>query len=101
MIPLPSGLKIWLAAGTTDIRLGMPGLALKVQQSLGHDSFAGNVFAFRGRHGDLVKLIWHAGIGVSLYAKRIERGYFIWPSAKDGTIHLTPSQLSGQLEGID
>ena len=101
MIHLPSGLKIWLAAGTTDMRLGMPGLALKVQQFLGKDPYVGDVFVFRGRRGDLVKLIWHDGIGVSLYAKRIERGYFIWPSAKDGAIHLSASQLSCLLEGID
>lgn len=101
MIPLPSGLKIWLAAGATDMRLGMPGLALRVQQFLGRDPYAGDVFVFRGRRGDLVKLIWHDGIGVSLYAKRIERGYFIWPSAKDGAIHLSTSQLRCLLEGID
>ena len=101
MIPLPSTLRIWLAAGVTDMRLGMPGLALKVQEALGRDPFAGDIYAFRGRRGDLVKLIWHDGIGLSLYTKRIERGHFLWPSAKDGVIHLSPSQLTCLLEGVD
>lgn len=64
MIPLPSTLRIWLAAGVTDMRLGMPGLALKVQEALGRDPFAGDVYAFRGRRGDLVKLISRDGIGL-------------------------------------
>ncbi|AZV39310.1 IS66 family insertion sequence element accessory protein TnpB [Komagataeibacter xylinus] len=101
MIPLPSTLRIWLAAGVTDMRLGMPGLALKVQEALGRDPFAGDVYAFRGRRGDLVKLIWHDGIGLSLYAKRIERGHLLWNSAKEGAIHLSPSQLTCLLEGVD
>ena len=45
--------------------------------------------------------IWHDGIGMSLYAKRLERGRFIWPSASDGVISLTSSQLACLLEGID
>jgi transposase len=84
MIPLPSGLKIWLAAGATDMRLGMPGLALRVQQFLGRDPYAGDVFVFRGRRGDLVKLIWHDGIGVSLYANGLNVGISSGPRQRTG-----------------
>lgn len=87
--------------GHTDMRKGMQGLALIVQQVLGRDPFGGDLFVFRGRGGSLVKIIWHDGIGLSLYAKRLEKGRFVWPSASDGMVALTAAQLSCLLEGID
>lgn len=87
--------------GHTDMRKGMQGLALMVQQSLSLNPHGGDLFVFRGRGGSLVKIIWHDGIGMSLYAKRLERGRFIWPSAKDGVVALTAAQLACLLEGID
>ncbi len=63
--------------------------------------YGGDLFVFRGRAGSLVKLIWHDGIGMSLYAKRLEKGRFVWPSAKDGMVSLTASQLACLLDGID
>jgi transposase len=77
VIPLPAGVRIWIATGHTDMRRGMRGLALQVQEGLGRDPFAGDVFVFRGRSGSLIKAIWHDGIGLSLYAKRLDRGRFI------------------------
>ena len=68
MIPVPSNVRVWLAVGRTDMRRGMNGLALLVQQGLGRDPHAGDLFAFRGRRGDLLKIIWHDGVGMSLYA---------------------------------
>jgi transposase len=101
MIPVPSGVRIWIATGHTDMRRGMQGLSLMVQQHFGRDPFVGDLYVFRGRSGSLVKLIWHDGIGMSLYAKRLEKGRFVWPSAKDGLVSLTGSQLACLLEGID
>jgi len=101
MIPVPSGVRVWLATGATDMRLGMPGLALRVQQALGRDPHQGDLFVFRGRRGDHLKIIWHDGLGMSLYAKRLERGRFIWPSPADGVIGLSGAQLGYLLEGID
>ena len=80
MIPIPSGMRLWIATGHTDMRRGMNGLALQVQQALQRDPHAGDLFAFRGRRGNLIKILWHDGLGMSLYAKRLERGKFIWPS---------------------
>ena len=80
MIPVPSGVRVWLAVGHTDMRRGMNGLALQVQEALRRDPHAGDLYVFRGRRGDLIKIVWHDGIGMSLYAKRLERGRFIWPS---------------------
>ena len=84
MIPVPSGVRVWLAVGRTDMRRGMNGLALQVQEALGRDPHAGDLYVFRGARGDLIKIIWHDGIGMSLYAKRLEQGRFIWPSPADG-----------------
>ena len=81
MIPIPSGVRVWIATGHTDMRRGMQSLSLTVQESLKRDPHAGDLYIFRGRRGDLVKILWHDGIGLSLYAKRLDRGKFIWPSA--------------------
>ncbi|CDL00968.1 conserved protein of unknown function [Magnetospirillum gryphiswaldense MSR-1 v2] len=101
MIPVPSNVRVWLAVGRTDMRRGMNGLALLVQQGLGRDPHAGDLFAFRGCRGDLLKIIWHDGVGMSLYAKRLERGRFIWPSPTDGIVAITSAQLAYMLDGID
>jgi transposase len=101
MIPVPSGVRVWLAVGRTDMRRGMNGLSLQVQQTLGRDPFAGDLFVFRGTRGDLVKILWHDGLGLSLYAKRLERGRFVWPSAVNGAVAISAAQLAYMLDGID
>ena len=101
MISLPTGTQMWIAAGVTDMRRGFTGLSGQVQTVLKQDPFSGHVFVFRGRRGDLVKLLWWDGDGLCLFAKRLERGRFIWPKAENGTVALTRAQLSMLLEGID
>ena len=101
VIDLRAGTKIWLAAGVTDMRRGFDGLSAKVQTVLEQQPFSGHVFVFRGRRGDIVKLLWWDGDGLCLFAKRLERGRFIWPQATEGTVCLTRAQLSMLLEGID
>jgi transposase len=101
MIAPPSGTRVWLAAGVTDMRRGMDGLAGLVQSTLGRDPFSGHIFLFRGRRGDLIKILWWSGDGMNLYAKRLEHGRFVWPQANSGTVHLSAAQLSMLLEGID
>lgn len=101
MIGLPAGTRIWLAAGVTDMRRGMNGLAALVQITLAEDPFSGHVFVFRGRRGDLLKVLWWSGDGMCLFIKRLERGRFIWPQADSGAVHLSAAQLSMLLEGID
>lgn len=101
MIGLPAGTRVWLAAGVTDMRKGMDGLAALAQTVLEQEPFAGHVFVFRGRRGDLVKLVWFDGDGLCLVAKRLERGRFVWPQASSGAVALTAAQLSMLLEGID
>jgi len=101
MIALPVGTRVWLAAGVTDMRKGMDGLAALVQTTLAENPFSGQLFVFRGRRGDLVKLLWFDGDGLCLLAKRLERGRFVWPQATSGSVSLSAAQLSMLLEGID
>ena len=84
MIPVRGDVRVWLASGVTDMRRGMNTLALQVQEALGRDPHGGDLFVFRGRRGDLLKILWHDDVGMSLYARRLEHGRFVWPSAQAG-----------------
>jgi transposase len=101
MIPIPAGVRVWLATGHTDMRKGFDGLALIVQETLKRDSHCGHLFVFRGRRGDLIKCLWSDGQGLCLFAKRLERGRFLWPSTADGVVTISMAQLGYLLEGID
>jgi transposase len=101
VIQLPVGTKVWIAAGVTDLRRGFDRLSAQVQNVLHEQPFSGHVFVFRGRRGDIVKLLWWDGDGLCLFAKRLERGRFIWPKAESGVVRLSRAQLSMLLEGID
>ena len=101
MIPVPASTRVWLAAGVTDMRKGFNGLSALAEKVLEQDPFCGHLFVFRGRRGDLLKVIWFDGLGACLFSKRLEKGRFVWPSATSGKVTLTPAQLSMLLEGID
>ena len=93
MIPVPSNVRVWLATGHTDMRRGFDRLALQVQEALKRDPHDGQIFVFRGRRGDLVKVLWHDGQGLCLFSKRLERGRFLWPSVAEGVVTITQAQL--------
>jgi transposase len=101
MIPVAANVTIWLALGHTDMRRGMRGLARQVQESLKKNVHSGDLFLFRGRSGSLVKILWADDFGMSLYTKRLERGHFIWPSARDGVVAMSASAMACLLEGVD
>ena len=101
MMGLAAGTQIWIVAGVTDMRRGFTGLAGMVQTALEQNPFSGQVFVFRGKRGDLIKLLWWDGDGLCLFAERLERGRFIWPQAEEGAVSLSRAQLSMLLEGID
>jgi len=101
MMALPPSTRVYLACGSTDMRRGFDGLAAQVQTVLKKDPHDGALFLFRGRRGDLVKALWWDGQGLCLFAKRLERGRFVWPVTKDGVVRLSAAQLSMLLEGID
>jgi transposase len=102
MIPVPGGSHVWLATGVTDMRKGFDGLAALVQDHLRQNPFSGQAFVFRGRQGRLIKVLWWDGQGLCLFAKRLEKGRFVWPATLTGApAALTPAQLAMLLEGID
>jgi transposase len=101
MIAPPAGLRVYLACGATDMRKGMTGLAMLVQEGLAQNPFDGSLYAFRGRRGNLVKLLWHDGIGLCVLSKRLERGYFVWPVTGSGVVSLTSAQLATLMEGCE
>src|SRR5688572_25213019 len=100
MITVPPGVRILLAAQPVDFRKGMDGLAALVQQALRADSFQGDVFIFRPKRTDRVKILAYDGTGLVLYGKRLEAGRFCWPSPADGVARLSAAQLSTLLEGL-
>ena len=71
------------------------------RRSCSRDPFGGQIFVFRGRRGYLLKALWWDGQGLCLFAKRLEKGRFVWPSPADGKVVLTAAQLGMLLEGID
>ena len=101
MIAVPAGVRVWLASGPTDMRRGMNSLALQVQQVLKLNAHGGDLFVFRGKRGDLVKILRWDGSGLCLFAKRLEKDRFVWPPIIDDCFHLTPAQLALLIEGID
>ena len=101
MIALPPGTRVYVACGVTDMRRGFDSLAAQVQTALQLDPYSGALFIFRGRRGDLLKALFWDGQGLVLYAKRLERGRFVWPQAKDGALTLSTAQLAMLIEGID
>jgi len=101
MIAAPSGVRVLIATSPVDFRKGMDGLAALVQETLKADPFSGAIFVFRAKRADRVKLICWDGTGLCLFAKRLEQGTFRWPRVENGTMRLSPAQLSGLLEGLD
>ena len=101
MLGIPAGIRIWLVAGVTDMRRGLDGLSALVQTLLSADVLSGQLFIFRGRRSDRVKIIWRDADGMCLFYKRLDRSKFTWTHANDGAVLLTTAQLSALLEGID
>lgn len=103
MLSIPAGVRIYLALEPCDMRRGFDGLALLVQQALGKDPFCGHLYIFRGKGDGRVKILYADQNGMCLFAKRLERGRFVWPTTRTpgGTVVLTPAELSLLLEGLD
>lgn len=103
MMIVPAGVKVHLALGYTDMRKGMDGLAMLVQDTLKKDAFCGHLFAFRGKRARIIKILFWDGNGLCLFTKRIDQGGFVWPRmvGHEGSITLSPAQLAMLIEGID
>ena len=100
MIPVPVGVKVWLATGHTDMRKGFAGLSLQVQEILRLDPFSGHIFVFRGRRGDRLKVLWHDGQGACLFMKHLEQVRFLWPSVADGVVTMMTIAASARFRRL-
>ena len=96
-----SGTKVYLALKPVDMRRGLDGLAADVAQVLRNDPFSGAAFVFRSKRGDYVKILTWDGSGLCLFAKRLEKGKFVWPPIVEGALQLTAAQLALLIEGMD
>ncbi len=101
MIQVAPGTKVYLACQPVSMRCGFDGLAALVQHMLQADPFSGQVFVFRARRGDYLKILHYDGSGLCLFAKRLEDGEFRWPKIEDGVMRLSAAQFSALLEGLD
>ena len=100
MIPVPSGVRVGWPSAIPTCDAGRTAWRC-FQEVLKRDPHAGDLYVFRGKRGHLIKILWHDGIGMSLYAKRLERGRFLWPSPADGIVAISAAQLAYMLDGID
>jgi transposase len=92
-IPPRPGLRIVVASKPVDFRKGMDSLAALVTQALSLDPFTGDIFIFRSRRMDRLKILIWDGSGLCLVSKRLESGSFAWPPIRDGAVTLTAAQL--------
>ncbi|ETI64916.1 MULTISPECIES: IS66 family insertion sequence element accessory protein TnpB [Alphaproteobacteria] len=100
-LAFPPSTKVYLSLAPCDMRKGFDGLSAQVRNILQLDPFSGAVFLFRGRRGDRLKALVWDGSGLCLYAKRLERGKFVWPRAHEGALRLSAAQLAMLLEGLN
>lgn len=101
MIALRPGLKIVLAAQPIDFRKSVHTLSALVSEALQASPYCGDVFVFRSKRADRVKLLAWDGSGMVLVTKWLQQGRFTWPPIRDGVVHLTATQLTILLDGLD
>ena len=101
MINLPPTVRIFLATQPADMRRGFDGLAALTTQVIGHDPLSGHLFVVRNRRGDRLKILYWDRDGLAIWAKRLERGAFRFPSPTGNRIEVTPAEMAAILEGID
>ena len=101
MLSLPSSVRIFLCLQVADMRRSFDGLAQMVEEFLGADPLSGHLFVFQNRRADRLRILYYDRDGYAIWYKRLEAGTFRFPRAKEGSIQLTPTELSMLLEGID
>jgi len=101
VINLPPTVRIFLATAPADMRRGFDGLASLTTSVIGEDPLSGHLFVFRNRRGDRLKILYWDRDGLALWAKRLERGVFRFPTPQGHRLEVTPAELAAILEGID
>ena len=100
MITARAGLHVWVATRPIDFRKGVHGLVALVADGLRADPYGGDIFVFRSKRSDRIKLLAWDGSGIILATKWLEDGHFVWPPIQDGAICLTATQLVLLLDGL-
>jgi transposase len=101
MLSLPASVRIWIATTPTDLRKSFDTLAEVVRQQLALDPLSGQLFVFKNRRGDRVKLLYWDEDGYVLLYKRLEAGTFRFPEAEAGRVQVRAADLQMLLDGID
>ena len=101
MIATRAGLRVWVATQPIDFRRGVHGLVALVAQALCADPYGGEIFVFRSKRNDRIKLLAWDGSGMVLVTKWLEQGRFTWPPIRDGVVHLSATQLAMLLDALD
>ncbi len=100
MIAVRGGLKVVVACRPIDFRKGVNGLVALVAEALAADPYCGDVFIFRSKRTDRLKLLVWDGTGIVLVTKWLEEGGFDWPAVDDGAVHLTAAQMAMLIDGL-
>ena len=95
------GGQVWIATTPVDMRKSFDGLAEVVRSFLGHDPLGGNVFVFRNRSSERLKILWWDGDGLTIYYKRLERGTFRFPAGHERAVAIDGAQLLRLLDGLE
>jgi transposase len=94
------GVRVWVATRPVDMRKGFDGLAEVVRAFLGHDPLSGNLFVFRNRSAQRVKVLWYDRDGMTIYYKRLDRGSFRFPEGDEKATAIDSGQLLRLLSGM-
>jgi transposase len=101
VLSLASTLRIFLAVEPADMRKGFDGLSQLVRDRIAQDPLSGHLYVFRNRRRDRIKILYWDRDGFALWYKRLEKGTFRFPEARDGRVEVTPGEMAAVLEGID
>lgn len=101
MIALRADLKVVIASRPVDFRKGVQGLSALVAEALAANPYCGDVFVFRSKRTDRLKLLAWDGSGMILATKWLEEGRFTWPPIADGAVVITPAQMAMLVDGLD
>ena len=99
MTPVPT--QVWIAVEPVDMRIGIDGLSLRIQQALGKSPCDGSAYAFCNRRGNRLKLLVWDGTGVWLCQRRLHHGHFIWPASDEAVCTLNEAQWRWLIAGVD
>jgi transposase len=101
LIALRADLKVMVASRPVDFRRGINGLMALVAEALSADPYCGDIFVFRSRRQDRLKLIAWDGSGMVLVTRWLEQGRFTWPPIRDGAVQLSAAQMAMLIDGLD